>query len=233
MGGESGGEKLAPLFTLGPRAKTKKKRLLLISALAVSPLTWAQDLGTVLSSTPIVQSVAVPRQVCSVVQMEVQQPKSGVGAAVGAVAGAVLGSSVGHGPGRGVATAAGAVTGAILGDRIEGPGGSQTTDVQQCQTQTIYENRTVAYNVVYEYAGRQYTVQMPNDPGPTIRLQVTPVGASTQTVMPAAPVPQVVYQQPPVVFTAPRAYYPYTYAYPYYPGPYVYGWGYGGGRHRH
>jgi uncharacterized protein YcfJ len=231
MGAECGNEKLGLLLLSGQAAKDMKKRLLLVSAFAVSPLTWAQDQGTVLSSTPIVQSVAVPRQVCSVVQMEVQQPKSGVGAAVGAVAGAVLGSSVGRGPGRGVATAAGAVTGAILGDRIEGAGPSQTTDVQQCQTQTMYENRTVGYNVVYEFAGRQYSVQMPNDPGPMIRLQVTPVGATTQTMAPMEPPPPVVYQQPAVIVAAPRVYHPY--AYPYYPTPYVYGWGYGGGRHRH
>ena len=95
----------------------------------------------------------------------------------------------------------------------------------------MYENRTVGYNVVYEFAGRQYSVQMPNDPGPMIRLQVTPVGATTQTMAPMEPPPQVVYQQPTVIVAAPRVYYPY--AYPYYPTPYVYGWGYGGGRHRH
>jgi uncharacterized protein YcfJ len=229
MGAASGDVKLG--FLMGFAAGSMKKLWLLCSTLAVSSLSWAQDQGIVLSSTPIVQSVAVPRQVCGVVQMDVQPQKSGVGAAVGAVAGAVLGSAVGHGSGRGVATAAGAVTGAILGDRLEGSGAPQTTDVQQCQTQMLYENRTVAYNVVYEFAGRQYAVQMPNDPGPTIRVQVTPVGATTQTVVPMEPAPQVVYQQPAVIVAAPRVYYPY--AYPYYPAPYVYGWGYGGGRHRH
>jgi uncharacterized protein YcfJ len=208
-----------------------KKHLVLVSSLAVSSLSWAQAQGTVLSSTPIVQSVAVPRQVCGVVQMQVQPQKSGVGAAVGAVAGAVLGSSVGHGRGQGAATAAGAVTGAILGDRLEGSGTPQTADVQQCQTQMVYENRTVAYNVVYEFAGRQYAVQMPNDPGPTIQLQVTPVGASAQTIDPVAPAPPIVYQQPTVIVAAPRVYYPR--AYPYYPAPYVVGWGYWGGHHRH
>ena len=54
----------------------------------------------------------------------------------------------------------------------------------QCSTQTIYENRTVGYNVVYEYAGKQYTVQMPQDPGPTLRLQVTGVEVPGQP-MPA------------------------------------------------
>jgi hypothetical protein len=36
----------------------------------------------------------------------------------------------------------------------------------------------VAYNVTYEYAGKQYIVQMPQDPGPSVRLQITPVVSS-------------------------------------------------------
>ena len=43
----------------------------------------------------------------------------------------------------------------------------------QCTTQTIYENRTTAYQVVYEYAGKQYSVQLPQDPGPTLTLRVS------------------------------------------------------------
>ena len=42
----------------------------------------------------------------------------------------------------------------------------------QCSTQSIHESRTVAYTVIYEYAGRQYSVQMPQNPGATLRLQV-------------------------------------------------------------
>ena len=57
----------------------------------------------------------------------------------------------------------------------------------QCSTQTIYESRTVAYNVIYEYAGKQYSVQMPQNPGPTLRLGVAGVQASgTPTPIPAA-----------------------------------------------
>jgi hypothetical protein len=69
----------------------------------------------------------------------------------------------------------------VLGDSIEGPGNTQLQNVQRCTTQTFYENRTVAYNVVYTYAGKQYTVQMPQDPGPTLQLQVTPVGTAPAT----------------------------------------------------
>ena len=139
----------------------------------------AQEIsGRVIYSTPIVQQVQVPRQICSNQPVAVQQPRSGAGAVIGAIAGAALGNAIGHGSGRAVATGIGLVGGAAVGDRIEGGGGATVQNMQSCTTQTFYENRTVAYNVTYEYGGRQYTVQMPNDPGPTIRLQVSPVGAN-------------------------------------------------------
>jgi uncharacterized protein YcfJ len=145
-----------------------------LASLGVS--AQAQEItGRVISSTPVIQQVQVPRQVCNNQPVAVQQPKSGAGAVIGAIAGAALGNTIGHGSGRAVATGIGLVGGAAVGDRIEG-GGTSVQNVQQCTTQTFYENRTVGYNVTYEYGGRQYTVQMPNDPGPSIRLQVTPVG---------------------------------------------------------
>jgi hypothetical protein len=75
-----------------------------------------------------------------------------------------------------------------LGNNIEGTP-QQVQNVQQCSTQNFYENRTVGFNVVYEYGGRQYTVQMPSDPGPTVQLQVTPVGAVGATAPLAAAAP--------------------------------------------
>jgi hypothetical protein len=48
----------------------------------------------------------------------------------------------------------------------------------QCSTQTIHESRTVAYHVVYEHAGKQFSVQLPQNPGPTLRLQVAVASAS-------------------------------------------------------
>jgi uncharacterized protein YcfJ len=135
----------------------------------------AQEIsGRVISSTPVIQQVPVPRTICSEQPVAVQQQRSGAGAVIGAIAGAALGNAIGAGSGRAAATALGAVGGAAFGDRVEG-GGTMVQNMQSCTTQTFYENRTVAYNVSYEYGGRQYTVQMPNDPGPTVRLQVTPV----------------------------------------------------------
>lgn len=135
----------------------------------------ADEIGKVISSTPIIQQVAVPRQVCSNEQVVTQGQKSGAGAAMGAIAGGAVGNSMGQGSGRAAATMLGIFGGAILGDKIEGPGTPEVRNVQNCSQQMFYENRTMAYNVVYEFAGKQYTVQMPTDPGPTVRLQVTPV----------------------------------------------------------
>lgn len=135
----------------------------------------AEEIGKVISSTPIIQQVAVPRQVCTNDQVVTQGQKSGAGAAMGAIAGGAVGNSMGQGSGRAAATMLGIFGGAILGDKIEGPGQAEVRHVQNCTQQMFYENRTMAYNVVYEFAGKQYTVQMPTDPGPTVRLQVTPV----------------------------------------------------------
>ena len=134
----------------------------------------------------------------------------------------------------------GLVGGAMVGDRVEGVG-SQVQNVQQCSTQTFYENRTSQYNVVYEYQGTHYNVIMANDPGQYVRLQVTPVGAINaapqagfsapvqQIQQPQVQQPQTYYQGAPgyaqPVVVAPVVYQTYqaapvVYAQPYYPRPY-------------
>lgn len=213
------------------------KTLVSASALALGGACLAQaqpqDVGRVLSSTPVLQQVAVPRQVCANQQVAVQQQKSGAGAAMGAIAGGAMGNAIGHGSGQAAATVIGLIGGAIVGNRIEGSPEPQVQTVQTCSTQNFYENRTVAYNVVYEFAGRQYSVQMPNDPGPTIQLSVAPVGASSQQeVNPSyAVAPQPVYSQAPVVVMS-QPVYPVYYTRPYYPPISLhFGHGWGGGWH--
>ena len=223
-----------------------KKPLVLALALGVCATSaLAVDIARVLSATPVVQQVAVPHQVCSNQEVLVQQPKSGAGAVVGAIVGGALGNAAGgHGGGRAAATVLGALGGSVLGDRIEGSSEPELRSVQRCSTQTAYENRTVAYNVVYEFAGKQYTAQMPHDPGPTLALQIGPAGANNsepqQPRSYAADIP-VYADQPPVVVTQPA--YPVYQTYPiypnYYPAPYYYppvtldfGFGYWGGGYR-
>ncbi|MFT7115160.1 MAG: hypothetical protein ACI9I0_000363 [Rhodoferax sp.] len=193
-----------------------KKKLIWVLALTSNGLALAQDVGQVISSTPIIQQVAIPRQVCNTEQVAVQQPRSGAGAVLGALAGGAAGNAIGNGGGRAAATLLGIFGGTIVGDRIEGGSPVQLNNVQRCSNQTFYENRPVAYNVVYEFAGRQYAVQMPNDPGPTIALQISP--ADTQMVPPAAnnAYTQPFYGPPAAVFVAPPSYHRY-YVQPTYP----------------
>ncbi|WP_255429506.1 glycine zipper 2TM domain-containing protein [Ramlibacter albus] len=213
----------------------------------------AQETGRVISSTPVIQQVAVPRQVCNQQQVVTQQPQSsGGGAVVGAIVGGLLGHTIGHGFGRAAATGVGVVAGAAVGDSVENRGNAPVASVQQaCTTQTFYENRTLGYNVTYEYNGKQYTVQMPYDPGPSVNLQVTPVGAggaggaqpmrpqpqsmggATTTYVSPAVIDQSVTVLPavaPVVYAAPYYYRPYPY---YYPVGVSLNFGYWGGHRYH
>jgi len=215
------------------------KKAVLFSAIGLSvsagTVAAAEEVGRVISSTPVIQQVAVPHQVCSNQPMVVQQPNSGGGAVLGAIAGGALGNQIGHGSGRAAATLIGLIGGAAVGNNIEGPSG-YVQNVQLCTTQTHYENRTVGYNVTYEYAGKQHSVQLPYDPGPTIRLELTPMAGTTAPVADAptssgppgtavgviigTPMVQPIMAAPPVAYTS---YYPAYPAYPYYYGrPYYY-----------
>ncbi len=206
------------------------KKALVLSTFAAAagfaavPASAMDILARVISSTPVVQQVAVPRQVCSNQPVVTQSPNSGAGALMGAIAGGAAGNAIGNGGGRAVATVIGLVGGAMVGDRIEG-NNTQVQNMQQCTTQTYYENRPSHFNVVYEYQGTQYNTQMANDPGQYVRLQVTPVGAmapAPQTFQ-SAPQPQAYVQpaQPAYVVEQPVTYVQQPVVYPaYYPRPY-------------
>ena len=193
------------------------KSVVLVSALMAAGyganVAQAAEFGRVISSTPVVQQVSVPRQVCTTTTVQTMQPTGG-GALVGALIGGALGNQFGRGQGRAVATAVGAIGGGFVGNQIEAQNyGSYpvTQNAQQCHTVNAVENRTVAYNVLYEYAGQRYTVQMPQQPGNRIALQVSTVGSNyyaqpigvqvlAQPVYQPAvqPVVQPVYYAPPV-----------------------------------
>ncbi|MGP1629890.1 MAG: glycine zipper 2TM domain-containing protein [Giesbergeria sp.] len=151
------------------------KKILLFSLIAgASALAFAQEQGRVLSATPIIEQVAVPRQVCGNETVYTGPRTSGGGAVLGAIAGGAAGNSIGKGNGRAAATALGVIGGAVLGNHIEGNGRPEYQTVQRCGTETTYENRAVGYDVVYEYAGRRYTTRTQNDPGRYIALSVQP-----------------------------------------------------------
>ena len=163
--------------------------LLALASLAVSPARAQEIQARVISSTAVIQQVAVPRQQCTNTPVTTNAPPSGAGALMGALAGGALGNAVGDGGGRALATMIGVMGGAIVGNNVEGPK-TQTQNVQQCSTVTTYENRTMHYDVVYEYADKRYNIQMANDPGAFVRLQVNPIG-----IMPPASRSPQSYQQ--------------------------------------
>ena len=146
-----------------------------IVLVGIFQLSFAQEAARVISATPIMQRVGIPQQVCSDRQVEVQGQKSGAGAVLGAIAGGAIGNSIGRGPGRDATTAIGIVGGAVVGNNIEGGPPNTVQTVRQCATQTVYQDRVVAYNVLYEYAGKQYSVQSPKDPGPYLSVQIVPI----------------------------------------------------------
>ena len=205
---------------------TQATALALLTALGLSFSAQAQEVGNVLSRTPVYQQVSVPRQVCTQTQVSVPGQTTGAGALMGAVAGGAIGNAVGKGEGRALATMIGVIGGALAGDKVEGPQAAQTQTQQTCTTQQVYENRLVGYNVVYEFAGKQYNVQLPKDPGPTIKLQITPISAAPldppgnqATVMAEAPNTPIVTQQ--IYTAAPQAIYVRdTFARPYGYSPY-------------
>lgn len=151
-----------------------KSLVLMTLAASVATVALAQEQGRVLSVSPVTQQVAVPQQVCRDESVYTGQQTSGAGAVLGALAGGVVGNAIGHGGGRAAATAAGAIGGALLGNNAEASGQPQYQTVRNCTTQNFYQNRTVAYDVVYEYAGRNYTTRTNTPPGDWIALTVQP-----------------------------------------------------------
>jgi len=208
------------------------KLLVLVPTLAIglgsTGIAVAQEKARVVSSTPIVKQYNAPQQVCGTSQVIVAEPKTGAGALLGTVAGGLIGNSVGSGAGRAASTALGMVGGAIVGNNLE----SQQLDAQNvttCSSQNTLQNITV-YQVVYEYAGKQYSVEMPTDPGPFIMVQLNPVVPGTQVQTP--PTNSALVGSPTIASTlvAPAPTYiaaPYPYSYPYaYPLGYGYPFGY-------
>ncbi len=115
------------------------KKLLLVSGLMmVSGFAAAQEVGRVISSTPVNREVGVQQRQCA--------PNAGPRDA--------------------------------------------------CRSVTNVETRTIGYKVVYEYAGKQYTTQLTEDPGATVNLQITPATAArTATRTSPSPVTETIYEE--------------------------------------
>lgn len=162
-----------------------------------------QDYARVKNVTPEYQRVNTPRQECSNEYIRgtghdgygrerSSSDRSYTGTVVGGVAGALLGSRFGKGKGSTAATAVGAIAGAVIGDKVQANGvfasnadrydyDGRGREVQRCRTVDHFEKRLTGYRVVYEYAGRDYTTVMQNQPGRQIPVQVSVVPAVGNT----------------------------------------------------
>lgn len=107
------------------------------------------------------------------------------GAVVGAAAGGLLGAQVGQGSGRNAAAATGAVVGAVSGDRVQNAQRA-AAPAQQCRTVHVTREAIRGYTVVYRYSGRDVTVTLPYDPGPTVRVGVGIVDSAPAAAAPGA-----------------------------------------------
>lgn len=154
----------------------------------------AQEQARVISTVPVVQQVGVPQQFCEDAQVYSGQRTNGTGAIIGAVIGGVAGNALGNsggrryhgyghrgyyqGPSRGASTVVGAIAGGLIGNVIESSNSQPTYEtVRKCTNETVYENRTVAYDVTYEYAGRQYNTRLDHNPGAWIPVNVQALGS--------------------------------------------------------
>jgi hypothetical protein len=110
-----------------------------------------------------------------------------VATVVGGIAGAVLGSKIGGGTGTYAATAIGSMVGGMAGRQVYentqrdryAPGGTVTVcDPVPAGRGDAYgynrtnDGRASAYDVTYEYNGRQYTRRMSYHPGDRVRVRV-------------------------------------------------------------
>lgn len=158
-----------------------------------------QDKARVVSVNAINERIPVQREECwnehrrayenrTVTRTDTGAP-IGAGTVLGAIVGGVAGHQVGSGRGNDVATAAGAIVGGLVGNQIDRQNGAPPSEVtqvervpvernvQRCRTVQEVREAVVAYDVRYEYRGRQFATRMPYDPGRMVpvRVDVAPV----------------------------------------------------------
>lgn len=130
------------------------------SAVSVAQAADFDDFARVVSVTPQVEQINVPRQECRTEyetaprhphrerererEYRGENERSTGGAIIGGLAGGLLGSQVGGGNGKIAAAAVGAITGAIVGDRVEnGSSNNYNNNNYNNNSQGSYESRPV------------------------------------------------------------------------------------------
>lgn len=167
------------------------------------------DRARVVSVQPIHERIPVSREECwndrqrgyeerRVVRRDTGAP-IGAGTVLGAVVGGVLGHQMGGSDrARDAATVGGAVVGGIVGNQIERDGAPSSRErvvevervpvernVERCRTIQETRDATIGYDVVYEYAGREFTTRLDRDPGRNLRVRVDVIPVEGEPLRPA------------------------------------------------
>jgi len=173
---------------------------LLLTALAAPAFaTDYMDRAPVVSSVPVYQTVNEPQQQCwteSVTSYEERRTPGG--AILGGLTGGLIGNTIGRGNGRAASTAVGAVIGALVGDHLANRDNSAvavTRPIQRCQTVESYRQVLAGYQVTYNYNGRNTTVVLPYDPGPSVPIEVGVTGSAAPLAYAGPPVARIAYEQ--------------------------------------
>jgi uncharacterized protein YcfJ len=176
--------------------KSKAILLALTSAALVAPAAFGEsfpDRARVLSVRPVMERIPVSREECwndrvrGYEDRRVTRSDTGAAIGPGTVLGAVIGGVVGHqfghsSGGRDRGTAAGAIVGGLVGNQVDRDNaGPRVTEiervpvernVERCRVVDEVREATLGYDVRYEYAGRQFTTRLPQDPGRNLRVSV-------------------------------------------------------------
>ncbi len=100
--------------------------------------------------------------------------KNLAGTVIGGIAGGVLGHQLGSGRGNTAATVGGAALGAYAGNRVENnrhDNDQAQADLDRSNCRTIGTSGNVqAYDVRYNWQGREYVARMDHDPGRYVQL---------------------------------------------------------------
>ena len=173
------------------------------------------DSAPVLSVTPQMERVNTPRQECRTeyIREIVGNNSSPAGAIIGGIAGGLLGSTIGKGDGSIAAAAIGAGVGAVVGDRMSNNQTNGVVDrpIDRCVTVDNWQNVSRGYLVTYRYNGRDFTTVTDENPGSLIRVRVGVNDANRPAIQPTnyttssyyTPAPQVIYREPPRIYSPP------------------------------
>lgn len=163
---------------------------------STSALAYRRDRGDDVDYAPVThvepvyesREIVRPQEQCWTEQVPVRSSAthSYTAPILGAIIGGALGNSLGHhDSNKKVGTVVGAALGGSIGRDIgnrnnNGYQQAAYRDEEMCRIveRSSYRDEIVAYRVSYRYHGRDYTTEMPYDPGARIpvRIDVEPAG---------------------------------------------------------